>query len=129
MTTQEMRFTDRPFKIDGVAIPTPLEYQAGIEDLSSEETGRTLDGVMHKDVVAVKDYYDCKWGTLSWADIATILNAIDGKESFQFTHADPRVPNQFITGTFYVGERSVPALNLNDPNKTWSELSLRFIRI
>ena len=82
-----------------------------------------------KDVVAVKDYYTCTWKVLSWEDMATILNAIDGKTSFQFTYADPRVPNQFITNTFYVGERTTPALNLNDPKKTWKDLSLKFIRI
>jgi len=124
-----MSIEKKPFKVDGVAIPTPSTYEAGIEDLSSEQTGRTLDGVMHKDVVAVKDYYTCTWKVLSWEDMATILNAIDGKTSFQFTYADPRVPNQFITNTFYVGERTTPALNLADPKKTWKDLSLKFIRI
>lgn len=124
-----MSIEARPFKIDGVAIPTPSEYEVGIEDLSSQQTGRTLDGVMHKDVVATKDYYTCKWATLSWEDIATLLNAIDGKTSFQFTHADPRVPNTFVTSAFYVGERTTPALNLSDEKKTWKNLSLKFIRI
>ena len=124
-----MSIEDRPFKIDGVAIPTPAEYQAGIEDLSTEQTGRTLDGVMHKDVVASKDYYECKWVFLSWDDIATILNAINEKESFNFTYADPRIPNRFITNRFYVGERSAAALNLTDPKKSWKSLTLKFIRI
>lgn len=124
-----MSIDDRPFKIDGVAIPTPAEYQAGIEDLSTEQTGRTLDGTMHKDVVASKDYYECKWIFLSWDDIATILNAINEKESFNFTYADPRVPNRFITNKFYVGERSAAALNLTDPKKSWKSLTLKFIRI
>lgn len=124
-----MSIEERPFKIDGVAIPTPAEYQAGIEDLSSEQTGRTLDGVMHKDVVASKDYYECKWIFLSWEDIAIILNAINEKESFDFTYADPRVPNRFITNKFYVGERSAAALNLADPKKSWKSLTLKFIRI
>lgn len=124
-----MSIDARPFKIDGVTIPTPSTYEAGIEDLSSEQTGRTLDGVMHKDVVAVKDYYSCTWKVLSWEDIATILNAINGKPSFELTYADPRVPNRFITNTFYVGERTTPAMNLTDPKKTWKDLTLKFIRI
>lgn len=124
-----MSIESKPFKIDGVAIPTPSTYEASIEDLSSEQTGRTLDGVMHKDVVAVKDYYKCTWKTLSWEDIATLLNAIDGKPRFEFTHADPRVPNRFVTSTFYVGERTSPALNLKDNKKTWKDLTLKFIRI
>lgn len=119
----------RPFKIDGVEIPTPSTYKAGIEDLSSEETGRTLDGVMHKDVVAVKDYYECTWAKLSWADAATLLNAIDNKEKFNFTHADPRKPNQWVTNEFYVGERSAVALDLTDAQRAWKSLTLKFIRI
>ena len=43
-----MAIAEKPFKIDGVAIPTPMEYAYDCEDLSSEETGRTLDGKMHK---------------------------------------------------------------------------------
>lgn len=120
---------ERPFRIDGVAIPTPSSYKFDVEDLSSEATGRTLDGVMHKDVVAVKDYYDCQWKNLSWQDAATLLNAIDGKSQFSFTHADPRVPGQWITGTFYVGKRSCAAMNLKDDARTWQDISLTFIRI
>lgn len=124
-----MGSTNRPFKIDGVAIPTPTTYKFGIEDLSSEETGRTLDGVMHKDVVAVKDYYECMWAKLSWEDTAILLNAINNKEKFNFTHADPRKPNQWLTAEFYVGERGGAALDLTDNKRTWAEITFKFIRI
>lgn len=117
------------FKIDGVAIPTPSTYVFSIEDLSSEMTGRTLDGVMHKDVIAVKDTYSCTWKKLSWQDMATLLNALDGKQEFNFTYVDPRVPNVWLTNKFYVGERSGTALNITDPARTWTDLSLKFIRI
>lgn len=120
---------DKPFKINGVAIPTPTTYNYNIEDLSSEETGRTLDGLMHKDIVAVKDRYDCTWKKLSWSDLATLLNAIDNKPKVQFTHADPRVPNQFVTGEFYVGQRNGAALNLKDTKHSWSDISFAFIRV
>lgn len=117
----------KPFKIDGVAIPTPTTYKFNEEDLSSEATGRTLDGVMHKDVIAVKAYYDCTWRALSWADAAALLNAVDGKSEVSFTHADPRVPNQFVTGRFYIGKRSGAALNLAD--KKWSDIEMTFTEI
>lgn len=117
------------FKIDGVAIPTPSSYDYSVEDLSSEETGRTLDGTMHKDVVATKDVYKCTWKRLSWADTAQLMNAIDGKTKVSFTHADPRVASDFVTHDFYIGERSGAALNLNDPKYTWQDISFSFIRI
>ena len=119
----------RPFKIDGVAIPTPSSYKFGIEDLSSEATGRTLDGTMHKDVVAVKDYYECTWKSLSWSDAATLLNAVNGKKKVSFTHADPRVSTGFVTYDFYIGKRGGASLNLNDPTFTWEDISFTFTRI
>lgn len=119
----------RPFKINGVAIPTPTEYEFSIEDLSSEETGRTLDGVMHKDVVSIKAYYTCTWNKLSWEDTATLMNAINGKTRVTFTHADPRVAGTFVTGNFYIGQRGGSALDLTDQARNWSGISFQFTEI
>lgn len=124
-----MAIDKQPFKVNGVTIPTPSTYKYGIEDLSSEATGRTLDGVMHKDVVATKDYYECTWKGLSWTETAQLMNAIDGKTQVTFTHADPRVPNTFITGNFYIGTRSGTTLNLKEPSYTWGDITLTFTRI
>lgn len=120
---------EEPFKIDGVSIPTPIDYKFSDEDLSSENTGRTLDGVMHKDVVAVKDTYACIWKHLSWEDTARLMNAVDGKTMVSFTHADPRVPNRYITGDYYIGKRECKAINLVRSDNNWSAISMTFIKI
>ena len=119
----------QPFMVDGVALPTPDEYKPGIEDLSSEATGRTLDGVMHKDVVDIKDYYEFSWKSLSWVDAATVFNAVDGKTEVTLVYADPRRPFAWLSNRFYVGKRSCAALNLNDPVHTWKDVTLTFTRI
>ena len=119
----------RPFKVDGVEIPTPTTYKVGIADLSSDATGRTLDGVMHKDVVAVKHTYDCTWYALSWAEAAHLLNLVNGKESLSFTHPDPLVPDVYQTGVFYVGDRSISAKDLTSDKNAWHDLTLSFIQI
>ena len=120
----------RPFKIDGVTIPTPSEYSYNEEDLSTEGvTGRTLDGVMHKDVVSVKDTYSCTWKSLSWQDAATLLTAVRGKTRVSFRHADPRVPNSFIIKDFYIGKREATANSLNHPTVTWKSIKMTFIEI
>lgn len=125
-----MRNITGQFQINGINIPTPTGYEVGIEDLSSEATGRTLDGTMHKDVVAVKDYYNCTWSHLSWEDIATIMNAIDGKTKVTFRYLDPRYPNQWSTGNFYVGQRGAAAVDLTqDGRQNWSGLKFQFTRI
>ena len=117
------------FKIDNITIPTPTTYKWGEEDLSSEETGRTLDGVMHKDVIAVKEYYECTWKRLSWSAANTLLSAIHGKTKVVFTHLSPFYPNTWVTGNFYVGKRSTAALNLEDPNHAWSDIAFTFTEI
>ncbi len=119
----------QPFKINGTTIPTPTEYNFDIEDLSSEETGRTLDGKMHKDVVAVKDYYTCTWKKLSWADAAALLNLVDGKTKVTLTYFDPRTPDTLKTNQFYVGKRSGVANNFNDSANAWKDITFQFIRI
>ena len=123
------QFTGRPFRVDGTPIPTPDIYKFGAEDLSTKKSGRTLDGVMHKDVVDTKDYYECTWKVLSWEDAAVLLNAVDGKKKVRFTYADPRRPNRFVTNDFYIGKRAAGALNLNDPEFTWTDITMQFTRI
>lgn len=117
------------FYVDGTEIPAPTTYKFGAEDLSSKKSGRTLDGEMHKDVVATKDYYECTWKCLSWDDAATLLNAVDGKTKVTFTHADPRVPGRMVQSKFYIGKRASGALNLNDPKFTWGDITMQFTRI
>lgn len=124
-----MSLLTNPFSVDGVTLPVPDEYRPSVEDLSSEATGRTLDGVMHKDVVAVKDNYEFVWHKASWTDAATIFNAIDGKTQVTLTYVDPRKPYQVLSNLFYVGQRSCEALNLNDPVFTWKNISLTFTRV
>ena len=117
------------FMIDGVEIPVPLKWEFSVEDLSSEETGRTLDGVMHKDVVDVKDTYTAEWGTLSLIQAATLLNAVDGKTEIMLTYPDPRVPTGFMTNRFYIGKRKAAALDLSDDGRAWKGIGFTFIRI
>lgn len=118
-----------PFKIDSVTIPTPSEYGFDIEDLSSEASGRTLDGIMHKDVIDVKDYYTCTWKHLSWTETAQLLSLVNGKTKVMLTYYDPRYPNVPLTNQFYIGKRSGKANNLNDSSNTWTDVTFQFIRI
>jgi hypothetical protein len=125
-----MAIANKPFKIDGVAIPTPTEYKYSEEDLSTQAaTGRTLDGIMHKDVVAVKTTYECSWKNLSWTEAAQLLSAVRGKTKVRFTHADPTHPNEFITGYFYIGKREGLGNNLRKPANAWKDIKMTFIEI
>lgn len=124
-----MSLSSQPFKIDGTIIPTPTEYGFDIEDLSSENSGRTLDGVMHKDVVAVKDYYTCVWKHLGWSEAAALLALVNGKTKVSLTYVDPRYPNTVKVNDFYIGKRSGKANNLRNSKNTWKDVTFQFIRI
>lgn len=115
------------YRINGVVIPTPTKLSFGIEDLSSDETGRSLDGVMHKDVVAVKDYYNAEWKTLSEADAQLLLQLTDGRESITFYFRDPR--GSWGSGTFYVGKREGEIRDLSDERRTFANVKMQFTRI
>ena len=84
---------------------------------------------MHKDVIAVKDYYTCTWKRLSWADTAMLLNLVNGKTKVTLTYVDPRYPDRVLVNRFYIGKRSGKANNLNNPGNTWKDISFQFIRI
>lgn len=122
-------YTDRPFRIDGIPIPTPDEYEYGEDDLSSAETGRTLDGVMHKDVITMKDYYTLTWSELSWTDASVLLGAARGKTEIDFTHASPLHPGCFVTDRFYAGKRSAKAKNLMNVGAEWGDISFQIAKI
>lgn len=119
----------RPFMIDGVLIPTPDSYKFVIADMSTKESGRDLSSTMHKDVVGIKDTYECTWKSLSWTETASLINAVDGKTEIRLTYADPRYPNQWRTARFYVGDRAGGALNLKNPYNTWEGITMKFIMI
>lgn len=123
-----MTFTESPFSVDGVRIPIPSKYEWSEEDLSSSATGRTLDGMMHKDVVSIKQYYTLTWDSLSWADAAVLLNAVAGKTRVTFTYLDPRKPEQISSGTFYVGKRDSNGTNFAAATP-WTETKMQFIEI
>lgn len=46
-------------KVNGTDIKTPQTITWGLQDVSSEESGRDLAGTMHKDVVAQKRKLTC----------------------------------------------------------------------
>ena len=89
----------------GVELPLPDSYSQTIADLSSTQTGRTLDGRAHKDVIAVKDTIPLKWSRLEWEKAAEIANAVDGIEYAVMQYMDVRNPYEMTKTEVYVGDR------------------------
>jgi len=112
--------------VNGVALPDPSDLKVNISDLSSEESGRLLDGTMVKDVVARKVQIDVSWNTLSWEDVSTLLTAVESSIFLTVVYPDPKV-GSYQTKTFYVGDRSAPAVWLANGKEYWGGVSFTFI--
>lgn len=111
-----------------IALPNPSEFTCTISDLSSEESGRTLDGTMIKDIVSRKTQLSCRWNTLNWQDTSLILQAVESSINMQVTYPDPKL-GIYTTKTFYVGDRTAPAIRLVDGQEYWQGMSFDFIEV
>lgn len=112
-------------KINGVAIAAPAVFKVDISDLDGE-AGRNARGNLIRDRVAVKRKLECEWGPLKNSEISTLLQAVKD-EFFQVTYPDPMTGNN-QTKTFYVGDRSAPALyKESNGQMLWHGLTMNLI--
>ncbi len=96
------------FKINGTTVKTPQGCTWSLQDLSSDDSGRTLDGIMHKDIVAQKRKLVCKWAAMTWKECSVIANFMKNKGvEVSLTYPDIMAGN-YITKVFYTGDMSVP---------------------
>ena len=117
------------FAIDGVKLPTPIEFTPGDDDLSSEDSGRTLDGVMHKNSVTSKEFYNIKFPPLDWVTNASVMNRIRNKNQVMFTYPSPLVPNTLTTKPFYIQGRSLATMIMLDRKVMWKDLAFQLAEI
>lgn len=117
------------FKVSGISVPVPDNYSQVITDLSSEETGRTLDGKMHKDVVAVKTSTPLEWSKLEWNIASQLAKAVDGKESITCDYLDVRSPYTMAKRTIYIGDRTFEPVEFDTDGKVYWSVSFSEIEV
>ena len=121
-----MARTNYQFKVNGVDMPCPSKCDIGYQDISDPDSGRTLDGLMHKNKVGQKVKIDLEWLGVNDADAATILTAFD-PEYFSVTYHDAKT-NTNVTKNFYAGDRKCTPYWWNDTNDfTYSSISFNII--
>jgi hypothetical protein len=111
-------------KINGVAVATPKTFKVTINDLDGE-SNRNARGELIRDRVAVKRKLDCEWPALNMAEISTLLKAVQNIY-FQVEYPDP-MEGEYITKTFYVGDRTSPVYRVKGTDILWEGLSMNFI--
>lgn len=110
--------------INGVEITTPKTLQVDINDIDGE-TNRNARGEMLRDRIAVKRKLNCEWGPLNEEECSELLKAVKDI-FFEVTYPDPQEGRE-ITKTFYVGNRSLPALSFDEGAMYWKGLKMNFI--
>lgn len=111
--------------MNGVSITAPSVFKVDINDLDGE-SGRNARGQLIRDRVAVKRKLECEWGPLQSSEISVILQAVQN-EFFQVRYPDPMTGNN-QTKTFYVGDRSAPALHeVSNGKMLWHGLNMNLI--
>ena len=95
--------------VGGVTVPCPSSYKYQLSDVSAADAGRTEDALMHKMRIAQKVHLDLAWNYVTTANASTILTAFNN-EYISIKYLDP-MAGGYVTKTFYVGDRSVPAYN------------------
>ena len=90
-------------------IPAPSKYSYKLSDVSDADAGRTEDGKMHKMRIAQKVHLELEWQNVGDVAASTILTAFQ-PEYISVKYFDYKAMD-FLTKTFYVGDRSVDAYN------------------
>lgn len=93
--------------INGVSVMPKAEgLKITAEKVWSENTGRTADGTMVGDIIAIKPKLEIELPPMSRSEVAS-LDAAISSAFFSVTYSDPRT-NSRVTGTFYANSPSYP---------------------
>lgn len=115
---------------NGNTIKTPSEYDWGWQDLSSEETGRSLDGKAFKDVVAVKRTLNVTWWHLTDSgDTFTTVNMLSIIKANIFgtlSYPDPASATN-LSKIFYTGDVKCTQYRVRSDNVAEYKMSVTFI--
>jgi hypothetical protein len=118
-----MARTKYPFKVNGTDMPCPSRCEVNYQDISAPDSGRTLDGLMHKKKVGQKVKLELEWKGVSDEDASTILLAFD-PEYVDVTYHDTKT-NSILTKNFYTGDRKGSTYWWNDDGE-FTYLSVAF---
>lgn len=115
--------------INGVTVKEPKLGGVSITDepIWSSNTGRSSTGKMIGDIVARKATIEIAWPPLTFAEMASIRNAIiAGGEFFSITYPDPSISAN-VTKTVYCANipRLLYSLSRNYPR--YQDVTIQFI--
>ena len=110
-------------KINGVELPTPTDFTAGVMDISDAE--RNTAGIIHIKRIATKRKLELGWPFMSDTDLKKVLDLVSST-FFTVEYPDPQTGNR-RTGVFYVGDRTMGALDYKNGRVRWKDIKFNLI--
>lgn len=115
-----------PITVNGTAIPSPdMPFKWSLNDISSEDSGRDLNGWMDKDEVAKKVTLDCTWSHRATSEIMILLNSVKPNTFVDVNYPDP-MAGEYVTKTFYTGDVTCE-MDINGSDEMYWSARLTFI--
>lgn len=112
-------------KFNGVDVRTPTSFSWDIEDIETSESGMTLDGVGHSDLLAQKRILTYSWADPTAEETSHILQLINQKIYVTVTYPDAE-SGQWETREFKATKRNAPFRDLRVGKRIYTSLSLGF---
>ena len=84
----------------------PASCTFEIETLDTENSGRSLNGLMYRDVITTKISLQLQWNTISVEEMSSLLTVLSDT-FFTVRYFNP-ISGTWTTDTFYCGNRTVP---------------------
>ena len=113
-------------KFNGVDVRTPTSFNWDLEDIESEESGRsTNDGKGHLDILAQKRKLSYQWTNPTKEEVSTYLKLINQSAYVSITYPDA-MSGIFETRQFKTIKRVAPFRDLRVGALQYSELSFDF---
>lgn len=105
---------------------SPSSFGWDLEDMSTEDSKRTLDGISHKDLIRQVRKLTCTWVGLTQAEASKLLSQVNQTIYFPLTYPDA-MSGTDETRRFYVGPRSAGMQQYQIGNIIYSSVSFNFV--
>lgn len=106
--------------VNGIEIPFPdMPFTWTLNDISTEDSGRDMNGIMDKDEVAKKVTLDCTWSFRSAEDTSKLLKSVKPNTFVDLCYPDP-MEGEYATRTFYTGDVSCELAVDTDNEMRWT---------
>lgn len=109
---------------DLLYVRSPSKYEYQLQDVSAPDSGRTEDGLMHKDRVGQVCKLVMSWDNIDTQSVSQLLQIF--QPEYLYAEYLDAYTGAYRIDRFYVGDRSAPLYN--SKRGLWSSVAFNLIR-